>query len=203
MEWVPEMAAVLMLNKIQIGFRTCCPYFHPFKWSLPYSWLHVVSSYQDFINNKQSKRKHKLWKQVSLSLSVTSLHLRSRNGFFFFFYIPKKHHRTLLETTWRFSLNISSPQIFTNNHQCFCIYKWHLMSFRYIPTLVCLNSQYFKTIDILPRVKLLDLDHDEKDVKCLKEYILTGSKCRTVFQLFLTLITQYDVWGKKLIFCGS
>lgn len=77
------------------------------------------------------------------------------------------------------------------------------MSFRYIPTLVCLNSQYFKTIDILPRVKLLDLDHDEKDVKCLKEYILTGSKCRTVFQLFLTLITQYDVWGKKLIFCGS
>lgn len=55
------------------------------------------------------------------------------------------------------------------------------MSFRYIPTLACLNSQYFKTIDILPRVKLLDLDHDEKDVKCLKEYILTGSKCRTVF----------------------
>lgn len=84
------MAAVLMLNKIQIGFRTCCPYFHPFKWSLPYSWLHVVSSYQDFINNKQSKRKHKLWKQVSLSLSVTSLHLRSRNVFSGIFFYSKK-----------------------------------------------------------------------------------------------------------------
>lgn len=89
MEWVPEMAAVLMLNRIQIGFRTCCPYFHPFKWSLPYSWLHVVSSYQDFINNKQSKRKHKLWKQVSLSLSVTLLYLRSRNVFLEFFLFQK------------------------------------------------------------------------------------------------------------------
>lgn len=98
MEWVPEMAAVLMLNRIQIGFRTCCPYFHSFKWSLPYSWLHVVSSYQDFINNKQSKRKHKLWKQVSLSLSVTLLYLRSRNVFLEFFLFQKKN---ITEPFWK------------------------------------------------------------------------------------------------------